>query len=222
MKTSELITLIIRAQAAGFTRSGDVLPMLREVVNILCKQEVAQFLYLDPATGRPQILTTVAGTMGPYDGPAGTWRVSNILLETPPNGDYGYVNVAENGTEPIEINGRMYFPVYYVKCEDALEDALPQIYFSKDPGASTTKYYMQAYKSPVQITSDRIQLPIPDSNGAHRSIVYPAVMALIEGQNNGNYAEAIHYIGNTLSPKLQSILDHGAQGKRHQVHVRPY
>jgi hypothetical protein len=63
---------------------------------------------------------------------------------------------------------------------------------------------------------------IPDSDGAHQTIVIPALMKLIEGQNHGNYIEAVEYIEQTLKPRLWKTLGSGAQGKRRETVRRPW
>ena len=190
--------------------------------------ENVRFLVIDPATGRPPLLTTTDFNYGPYNGPAGSWRVSSIMLKEPVidynlldyGGQYGekpYVNT----TDHIEINGNWYYPFPFAKADDALDGALPQIFFSRNPGASTTKYYMQAFRTPTQITSTRIPLPIPDSYGCHRLYLLPACLALIEATDHGNYADGVAYIEGTLKPLMWKVVNKGQQGQRHKVTMRP-
>ena len=227
--TGELVSWIKTAKS-GWARENDIVPVIREVVNILCKSETAQSLIVDSATGRPPLLTTTSLNYGPYDGPSDAWRVSNILLKQPIN-EYGTFTEYDglydekpyvNTTEPIEINGNWYYPFPFVKTEDALNGSAPQIVFSRNPGAYDNRYYMQAYESPVQIMSDRIQLPIPDSYGAHRLYVFPACLALIEAMDHGNYQNALAYIEGVIKPEMLKVLNGGAQGSRHRVTPRPF
>jgi len=133
----------------------------------------------------------------------------------------------------VEINGNNYFVYRYVKTDDALEvgpDApatdlpRPRIRFSQDPGTTVgeARYYLQAYRDHPAVTSNRVQLLIPDTDGAHATIVVPALMKLIEGENHGNYMEAIDYIEFKLKPRLWGYMSKGAQGKRHRTTGRPY
>jgi hypothetical protein len=225
--TGELVSWIKQAKS-GWARQNDIIPVIREVVNILCKVESAQFLILDTGTGRPPLLSTTQYNFGPYAGPTGSWRVSQIMLKEPAF-DYGSKEDAiyaekpyVNTSEPIEINGNWYYPFPFVSSVDAINGALPQIMFSRDPGTNDAKYYQRAYRSPVQIMSDRIQLPIPDSYGCHRLYVLPACLALIEAMDHGNYADGLVYIEGTIKPLMWKVLNGGEQGKRHRVTMRPY
>lgn len=206
-----------------------VAPIVRDVVNILCRTENSRFLSIDPATGRPPILATTDSIFGPYYGPDTCWRVSNILLKEPAlsygisdygtsDGEYPYTNT----TEPICINGNWYYPYHFCKFDDALDNGLVTGYFSRNPGTSTAKYYMQAYELPTPVTSSSVPLPIPDSYGCHRLYVLPACLALIEAIDHGNYADGVAYIEGTIKPLMWKALNKGAQGKRNRVTPRPY
>ena len=229
--TGELVSWIKQAKS-GWARENDIIPIIREVVNMLCKVEQASTIIIDPTTGRPPILNVTALNYGPYNGPANAWRVSNILLKQPIYDlDYNYALYYQdmywekpyvNTTERIEINGNWYYPFPFVKCTDAILGNQPQIMFSRNPGTTSTRYYMQAYQTPVQIMSDRIQLPIPDSFGAHRAYVFPACLALIEASDHGDFEKAVEYIEQVVKPRIWKVLNGGAQGNRHRVQLRPY
>jgi len=228
MASTQELEAWVKQAISGLADEGIIIPVIREVVNILCKVEAARFLMIDPSTGRPYLLTTAAGSYGPYNGPVGAWRVSNLLLKEPAN-DYGmdiYENFTEkpftNTTEPIEINGNWYYPYNFCKADDALEGARVQIHFSRDPGTTTDRFYTQAYRTPTQITSNRIPLPIPDSYGCHRLYVLPACLALIKANDHGNYADALTYIEGTIKPEMWKVLNKGAQGRQRRVTMRPY
>lgn len=220
----------IKTAKSGWARENDIIPVIRSAVNIFCKTESKRFLMRDPLTGRPYTLTTTDSNYGPYNGPAGSWRVTRIMLKQPVE-DYGLYydydsEYAEkpylNTTEPIEIDGNWYYPFNFASAEDALDGALPQIWFSRNPGASTDRYYMQAYALPTQITSDRQVIPIPDSYGAHRAYLLPACLSLIEAMDHGDYEKTVAYIEGTMRPLLWKALNKGASGGRKRVTPRPY
>lgn len=229
MYTSEILARAGKGQARGFSRPADLVPLLNTAVQVLYKHECPQTMLLG-TTGRPPYLTTTALNYGPYNGPAGTWRVSNLLIWDEQadsfldymRTDYGMNTDFLEARDFIKINGNRYFAWRHCHQEDALEGGLPQIMFSVDPGATTSYFHMQAYRVHPAITSDRIQLQIPDSEGAHQTIVIPALIKMIEGQNHGNYIEAIEYIEQTLKPRLWKIMGSGAQGKRHETIRRPW
>ena len=233
MYVGEMISWAQKRQAAGWT-TPQLLNVLNTVQNTLYKYECPQNLLIDTATGRPPLLTTTQNQFV-YNGPANTWRVSNILLRWYRNSsydyeyydyginDYGYYDAPPvNTTEPININGNFYLPFYFVNCRDATEGGLPSIRFSRSPGDTQTTYFIQAYEAPTQITSKNQQLTIPDSNGAHLKYVYPAFLAAIEGFNQGNMKEAMAYIETQICPNIWRVMRGGAQGKRNRVTNRPY
>ena len=234
MLTGEIVARAGRGQARGFSRPADLFPLLDTVVQILYRHEHPQTMLIDAATGRLPRIGTDAEGYGPYYGPAGTWRVSRVLLWGEEIGrDYGLEYDYVSDKDAVEINGNMYYVYRYVRTEDAVEVgpnpaagvlALPKIWFSQDPGDTQTslRYHVQAYKTHPQVLSDRVQLLIPDADGTHQTIVVPALMKLIEGQNHGNYMEAIEYIEQTLKPRLWDRMSAGAQGKRHKTTGRPY
>lgn len=236
MYTNELSALIQQSKP-GWSRPNDVIPLIRDVVNILCKVENDRFLIIDPTTGRPPLLSTTANNFGPYNGPSGSWRVAEIMLKEPA---YDYTWLLDydtqygerpyiNSTNRISINGNWYYPCQFVKTEDALEadattgeNGLPKIYFSRNPETVSDRWYMKAYRKPPQITSDRIQLPIPDSYGCHRLYVLPACLTLIEAIDHGNYQNGLTYIETVIKPKMWHVLNKGATRVKNRVQPRPY
>jgi hypothetical protein len=228
MYTNEILARALKGQAHGYSMPADLLPLLNTAVQILYKHECPQTMLIDPTTGRPPILATTAGLFGPYLGPANTWRIGKVLIyHDDVTVDYGLVGLLNTAidldtTDVVTINGNEYYVFPYTRTEDALEGALPQLWFTQDPTTTTTQYYLQCYKQHPQITSDRVQLRIPDSGGAHQTIVLPALMKLIEGQNHGNYIEAVEYIEQTMKPRLWAMMGKGAHGARHQTTRRPW
>ena len=234
MLTGEILARAGKGQARGFSRPADLVPLLDTVVQVFYRHEHPQTMLFNGHNGRLPRIGTDATNYGPYYGPLNTWRVAKVLLWAEEIGrDYGLEYDFVTEKDVVELNGNRYFVYRYVRTEDAVElgpnpavgeMALPKIWFSQDPGEtrSARRYYVQAYKNHPRITSDRVQLLIPDSDGTHQTIIVPALMKLIEGQNHGNYVEAIEYIEQTLKPRLWARMSAGAQGKRHKTTGRPY
>lgn len=229
MYTGELADLIKQSKS-GWSLENDIVPLIRDVVNILCKVENARFLVIDSSTGRPPLLTTTNNNFGPYNGPVDSWRVANLLLKEPAY-DYAWVQDYDsvygekpyaNTSEPITINGNWYYPYPFCRSDDALEDARPQIHFSRNPGDTTDRFYMEAYLKPAQITSTQVQLPIPDSYGCHRLYVLPACLTLIEAVDHGNYEKGLAYIETVIKPNMWKVLNKGAPRMKSRVTMRPY
>ena len=125
MYVGDFISWAENRQAAGFTRP-QLISILDALHKALYKYECPQNLIIDPATGRPPVLQTTASRLS-YDGPANSWRVSNILLRWFRGSsydyqfydygiaDYGYIDSPPvNTTEPININGNYYLPFPFV------------------------------------------------------------------------------------------------------------
>jgi hypothetical protein len=227
MTTSEFLSRALKSQAQGFSRASDLLPILNDLHSMLYKHEDPFTMYIDPTTGKPPVLNTTNGVLV-YSGRSDCWRVSRICTTYPVGTDYGYQLIDNtlsppytNTSEHVEVNGNFYYPYNFADTRDAVGSAAPVITFSRNPQATTAKFYQITYKNPVQITSDRIQLQIPDSDGAHRFLVFPCFMKLIEAQNNGNYEEAIEYIEN-MKLRLWKVLSGGEHGKQHRTMPRPY
>jgi hypothetical protein len=232
MLTAEILVKAGKGQARGFSRPADLVPLYNTVVQVLYNHEHPQTLLRSASTGLLPTLSTTQGNMGPYYGPTNAWRVSNVLIWAEDIGmDYGLEYDYVDESDVVEVNGNQYYVYRYASSDDAVEvgpnppvgvEARPIIRFSQDPGTTTRRYYMQAYRKHPLITSDRIQTLIPDSDGTHETILVPGLMKLIEGQNHGNYMEAIEYIEQTLKPRLWARMSAGAQGKRHRTTGRPY
>lgn len=230
MYTSEILARANR-QAKGFSRA-DLISLLNTAVQILYTHETPQTMEVDGSTGFLPYLETTAGNLGPYEGPSNCWRVSNVLVRAPgaQYRDYGFSHSRLSDDDVVEINGHRYHVFRYVRSVDAapgfVEEGVgrgvPLLLFTVDPGTTTTHYHLQAYWKHPEIESDRIQLRIPDAGGAHQTIVIPALIKLVEGQNHGNYIEAVEYIEQNLKPRLWKILGSGAQGKRRETTRRPW
>ena len=227
--TSEIIGWALRSQAKGYSKPV-IVSLLNEAQNILYKQPCAQTMLIDDSTGLPPTLT-IKPNIRKYDGPEGTWRIGNIILkarsirnyEALNLQDYNYIDQPRNNTTDwININGNHYYNHSFLKCDDAVGNNPPQITFTREPSEIDKTYYVQAFKTPTQILSDQIQLTIPDSEGSHRLILFPTLMALIEAENHGNYVEMYALIEREYKPAMARILNKGAQGKRHRAQPRPY
>lgn len=227
----EIASWVIKSQAQGFNRENDVIPAINEVHKMVTKRELPQLVITDPATGSLPILptrTTVLRYTAPVVGGHTPWCVSGVYTRWPNTRDYGSVdyNYYEpplvNTTDYKEFGGNYYYQYQFVRSFDALEDVAAYVLFSRDPGESDNRFYLLMYRTPTDIASDRIQLQIPDREGAHRLYFFPAVMKLIEAQNHGNYMEAVAYIEDVLKPKMKEILSAGVTGHTHRTQSQYY
>jgi len=224
----QIATWVIKSQAKGFNRIADVLPIINEVHKIFYKHESSQGVITGSDGSLPELPTKT--NVVEYDAPVVNgitpWCVSGVYLRQPVSNDYNILDYQcsepplVNTVDYHEFGGNYYYEYQFVRTLDALEDEGAKIIFSRNPGTTTSMYHLLMYKKPREISSDRIQLQIPDRDGLHRMFFFPAVMKLIEAQNHGNYMEAVEYIENNLKPKVWKVMNSGAQGRKHRSQAR--
>ncbi|MCP3683505.1 MAG: hypothetical protein GY861_12530 [bacterium] len=225
----EIASWVIKSQANGYNRTTDVVPIINEAHKMFMKHEQAQTTIIDPTTGRLPTLSTTLDQYE-YDAPVVNnqvpWSVGKVCLRFNRPFDYNRQSYVYselpliNTYEYFEMGGNHYYPYQFAQQLDALVDEPCKITFTRNPGDTTNRFYLLMYKQPKEILSDRIQLQIPDRDGAHRMYFFPAVMKLIEAQNNGNYMEAVEYIETVLKPKVWKVMNSGQQGRRHKTRKR--
>lgn len=226
--TSEIISWVIKRQAQGYNRVADVLPIINECHKLFYKHETSQAVITN-SNGRLPFLRTIKGVYeysAPVVNSSTPWSVAYVLLREPLSRDYNIYDYQfsepppVNTVEYVEFGGNYYYPYQFVRTLDALEDQSCRIVFSRNPGNTTNKFSLLMYRRPREILSDRIQLQLPDRDGAHMMYFFPAVMKMIEAQNHGNYMEAVEYIESYLKPKYWKVMNSGAQGRRHKTMSR--
>lgn len=226
----QIASWVIKRQAQGFSRTADVLPLINEVNKLFYKHECSQGVITDSDGGLPFLNTTnnnVKYTAPVVDGVT-PWCVSGVYLRWPNAQDFGRYDYdyseppLVNTVDYMEFAGNYYYEYQFVRTLDALENVATQIIFSRNPGDSKARFRLLMYRKPTEIDSDRIQLSIPDRDGSHMMYFLPAVMKLVEAQNNGNYMEAVAYIEDVLKPKMWEVLNSGAQGRRHRTQSQYY
>ncbi|MFH1739955.1 MAG: hypothetical protein ABIH23_13170 [bacterium] len=229
MNTREILVAAERL-SKGYARANELLPILADAVDILMMHPCPQTMIVDPLTGLLPVLNTNDGIYT-YEAPALTlsgdtvnaYHVGAVLVNPETYlTDYNFSNIGVNDTEWVEIGGRYYYPYLNVKTYDGYNRNPAVIVFSVNPGTTTGYFYVQEYVYPPRIESDREEVPCPDRDGAHRMILLPTMMKLIEAEQHGNYTEAIEYINEYLKPKMWAILNAGAQGCEHRTIPRPY
>lgn len=226
--TGEIVSKIIKQNAQGYSRTADVLPIINEVHKMFYKHENSSSVIRSTVGDLPTLDTV--NSVYEYDAPeiAGRvpWCVSGVYMRRPINRDYNYTaygyteRPSLNTTDFFEFGGNYYFPFNFVSTLDSTVDDTAKIIFSRNPGTSTGKFYLLMYEQPREILSDRIQLQIPDRDGAHMLYFFPACLKMIEAQNHGNINEAVEYIESYLKPKMWRVLASGTHGRRHKTQSR--
>jgi len=229
--TGEIVSWVIKRQANGYNRTSDVVPIVNEVHKLFMKHEQAQTVITDPSTGRLPVLNTTHGVFeydAPVVGSQTPWCIANVCRRfyfpyDYSSQDYGSQDVPyANTSDRIQIGGNYYYPYQFAQQLDSTVDSACRIKFTRNPGDTTNIFYLLMYRQPREILSDRIQLELPDRDGAHLMIFFPGVMKWIEAANNGNYMEAVEYIETVLKPRMWKVMNSGQQGQVHKAKPRYY
>lgn len=180
MQTSELVTLIKR-EASGWSRD-----LIRSLINnmqfMMMAKPLAQTRIIDPDTGLDPVLTTTAADFTYYGNttdipqfPAGVeaWRIVDVYTG----------NIDDDTYEQI-------------KCTkfDGTVSAAAYFTLQTDPGVSS--YNIRAYKKPTAVTSESIELTIPENKCL--DTLYEGVMGWIEKTDNGKSERWNNFIVNLL------------------------
>jgi len=227
MPSTKQVVSWIKEDARGWNRDGahGILPILNECQNILAQNEAEQMLSYDSSTGSFPLITTQAGVYE-YDMPATVWRVNEVLAEYIAYQEYGlsWMSNIAMGSNILPPNqrksymGRDFLRIQNVRTVDARYGTNAKVIFNYDPGATSTIYYYRGYTKPVQLTSESIQLTIPEK--FHLSHVVPATIKLIEGFQNHTWDKTMAFIEEKYKPDIIKELNKGEQGTYGFIHRR--
>ncbi len=213
MTTEELCELLVQ-QYNGWNYDGDhgVLRHLNSANLILASQDCSMMLVLDNATGTLPILATTGGVFA-YNMVTTIRKVSDVLVSTDSIvfNDYG-TTAMSTGRNYIVIGGMKFVRWPYVmKPQEYRSVSVPaKVIFSKDPGTTSDRFYLYAFRRPTQILSQNIQSDIVSPWDAE--YLLPAASKLIEGVQSGNYVEAYQWIQKELKPKMANAMNKDMQG----------
>jgi len=212
MPSTEYNVSRIVERITNYSRA-QVLEVLNEVQLIVYSQDVEQTLYLDPATGLPPFITTTAGVFH-YDCPVNCRRTAQVFSRS--------LNNTYSRSRPVGPRKEYYFMskgyhLIAVSSRDALPGGvLATIDFQEDPGDSTDKYYHLFYILPTELTSEDIQLTIPEE--LHYDM-RRAVFAMLSTENYGENGYD-GQIMDMLSRKIRNKLNGGAQADIGKTNIR--
>lgn len=197
MRTSALVGYIQR-RAKDWDRQS-ILDMIGDVQTIIFSEPTSYMRVIDESTGVDPVLTTVSGTYSYTI--SGAHVIENIssspfLYEQ----TYGIPNIA------------MYPKFRTVRGNESVD---AKIIFSEDPGDAT--YYVKYYRRPNELTSESIQLEIPQEY--HITHVAYAVLGMIEMAEHGTsekydifYGRLLDDIRSSLNSSSQDISYHISGG----------
>jgi len=212
MTTSQMITLL-KKKASTYDRE-DLLSLINDVQNFLFSRDCAQFLYKDPDTGLPPLLTTTGVRF--YSFPEGTYpvdvRSTSAILARSEIRDYGYGGRWEGyyfaNTEFYQVP---------VTSNDKTPAAPASVTFLGDGVSSSREIYHLFYRNPAQLVSESVQLEIPSN---YHLQVRKCVLKLIEDEEYGR-DDAWEYIENVVAKRIWYQMNRGAQGRLGRTLYQP-
>ena len=220
----------MQREADGWNRTGDrgILPVLDDACNLLLRTESEQTVKYDGTTGEFPSFTTSSGVYE-YDAASDVWRIAEVLIPYPLSTEYGIyyeqlygqLNNLQKPFEERGYGGRKYMRIQQVQTVDQVRSTATaftnaKILFRIDPGDYT--YYYRGYKKPANISSENVQLPLPEHLHPY---IYEAAILLIKGYQNGTISEAMEKITDELRPIISKEQSEGEQGASSFVKVRP-
>lgn len=186
--------------------SARILGLLNNLLQMAFKKPLKSQLYIVPTTGDFPFLTTTAGTYKYSVSVSSVWSVSEIITDTDVSGwvATGPINFGTNTTpdkfsRKFTYNDRNYWTVPCSKV-NAIGSTVPTVQFGFDPGSYSDRYRIAGYDAPTTVLSTTTEYPVDDN--FRYSVIIPAVQLLIDGFDNGRYAENMLYIEDKLLPKL--------------------
>lgn len=220
---------MLQREADGWNRTGDrgILPVLDDACNLLLRTESEQTVKYNTDTGEFPSFTSEAGIFE-YEAADDVWRIEEVLIPFPRTINYGIYSSPpysgeSNLVSPIEernYGGKQYLRIQQMSVVDQLrsdpENFTPaKMLFRVDPLVCT--YYYRGYKKPVTLSSENVQLPLPEHLHPY---IYQATVILINGYQNGNIMEGMAIITQELRPIIQKEQNEGEQGTCNFVQVR--
>ena len=204
--TNQLITWI-ELQSHGWQREGKkgIRALFNEAHKLLPYDEIEQRLVIDATIGDFPFLATQDGVFQ-YVLPANCSILKKLVIdydETKDEYPWSY--------EDFQYKGKLYYRILNITCREATNNVGATISFvGVNPGATTSKFRLIYFETPINITSDSVQHQMPGSTDF--DYLVPATIKLIEGIDHGNIIEARQYINEVIKKEFRRDSDRGEQG----------
>jgi hypothetical protein len=211
MTTRELV-VYLQKKASQYT-AAELLFLVDQVCKTVLSKVTAQRYNVDTATGMPPYLVTT-DSVYTYDCPDDCMRTLAIFSEDIKS----YSRIKYDAViKSYEYRGSSYYALP-IKSIDALPGQLAQVTFiGFNPGDTTDKYYHQyALKAP-NITSEKVNIPIPEQ---HHFAIADGVLARIRSEKFGDASEWNYWMKRTMLD-IVSELNQGAQPMMGATPTRP-
>ena len=210
MHTQEMVSYIQR-KASGYSRE-EILNLLSFVYNYVYSSDVMQQTeYVDPATGMPPFLATTAGQVT-YDCPANCRETIAIFTKDIER----YYPSNYNFRQTTYVYGNKKYYRILVKSFTASSGAIATLTFFDNPGTTTQTYYHLFSIQPINLTSEDIQLIMPEDQDLN---LIDGVLARVRDEKFGDKTDWQHFKRFT-KPEMQARFNDGAQGRLHETQTR--
>jgi hypothetical protein len=211
MPTTSFNVTLINAAVSNYSRQ-QVLEALDEMQKIVLGTNLEQMAVIDPATGMPPYLVTTA-LQRQYNCPDDCRETAAIFFERPTR-QYSPSQNRAFYTEFIFRNAT-YWKVA-ARSTNRLVDQLATVTFIDDPGDTTNRYFHWYYPIAVTLTSETIQLIIPEE--VHY-LLRQGVIALLSTENYGETGFDTAVI-EKIGRKIRSKMNKGTQARAERTPVR--
>jgi len=209
--TAQNITKIFNA-VKNYSRE-QIREELNELQLIVYSENMMQNSKIDPATGMPPYLVTTAGQFQ-YDCPADCRETLGIFWESARNG-YTASNI--RGESTYYQYKQSSYRMEPVTSRNALADTLATVTFLNDPGDTTERFFHDYTIRPTFISSESIQLDIPEEL---HYLMRKAVIAVLSTENYGEtgFDDAVI---KEISKKIRRKLNKGTQARANRTPIQP-
>lgn len=197
MLLSQIVSIINKQNPSWTAQS--ILDLIDGFQQMVLQSDSSDNIYFDTSTGELPSLATQTGVFN-YTLSTDYYRIKAILtkdsLVISNNPAFSRSDILED-RQPMTIAGKLYYEVETVKTQ-SFNDSTCSVMFRSDPGNAT--YYIYGLVPVNTISSISSTLKIPDE--FHLSVVIPCIQLLIDGIENGRYAENIVTINDVFLPKI--------------------
>lgn len=215
MPTTSYNVTQIKNVLGNYSRT-QILDTLNEVHQIVMSDNNEQNKKIDSTTGMPPFLVTTAG-IRQYDCPVDCREVSAVFCKKNFN-NYNIGNINDINTINTYYNYRnTYFYRMAVTSTVALYNDLATVTFINDPGSTTDVYYLEYFTKPIAITSESIQMQIPEEG---HYLVRKLVIAMLSDENYGDTMIYIQLM-DKLKRMVKNRLNRGVQAREGRAVIQP-
>lgn len=204
MPSTQYNISMIKHAVQNYSRE-QIREVLDELQLIVYSENTMQTTKIDPATGMPPYIATTAGQRQ-YDCPTDCRETLSIFWERPQR-QYSPSRNRALYTEYIFRNARYYKVAAY--STNALINTLATVTFIDDPGTTTDKYYHEYVIKPTKITSEQIQLTVPEEL---HWLLRKGVIAMLSSENYGETGFDDEVI-RKVAAKIRRKLNKGTQAR---------